>query len=46
MCGIWSCVFPGAFALLALTVPAQVLAVAWRSVAEVAVFSSIPRFSR
>ena len=43
MCGIWSCVFPGAFAL---TVPAQVLVVAWRSVAEVAVFSPIPQFSR
>ena len=45
MCGIWSCVF-GAFALLALTVPAQVLAVAWRSVAKVAVFSPIQRFLR
>ena len=37
MCGIWSCGF-GAFALLALTVPAQVLTVTWRRVAEVAVF--------
>ena len=46
MCGIWSCVFPGAFALTALTVPAPVLVVAWRSVAEVAAFSLIPRFSR
>ena len=45
MCGIWSRVFPGAFALLALMVPAQVLLVAWRSVAEVAAFSPIPRFS-
>ena len=36
----------GAFALLTLTVPAQVLAVTWRSVAEVAVFSPILRFSR
>ena len=43
MCGIWSCVF-GAFALLALSVPVQVLAVTWRRVAEVAVFSPIPRF--
>ena len=30
--------------LLALTVPAQVLTVTWRRVAEVAVFSPIPRF--
>ena len=45
MCGIWTCVFPGAFALLALMVPAQVLAVTWRSVAEVAAFTPIPRFS-
>ena len=44
MCGIWSCVF-GAFALLVLPVPAQVLTVTWRRVAEVAVFSPIPRFS-
>ena len=44
MCGIWSCVF-GAFALLALPVPTQVLTVTWRRVAEVAVFSLIPRFS-
>ena len=43
MCGIWSCVF-GALALLALTVPAQVLTVTWCGVAEVAVFSPIPRF--
>ena len=43
MCGVWSCVF-GAFALLSLLVPAQVLTVTWRTVAEVAVFSSIPRF--
>ena len=39
MCGIWSCVFPAAFALIALTVPAQVLVVALRSVAGVAAFS-------
>ena len=41
MCGIWSCVFPVAFAL---TFPAQVLVVALRSVAEVAAFSPISRF--
>ena len=41
MCGIWSCVFPVAFAL---TVRAQVLVVALRSVAEVAAFSPIPWF--
>ena len=41
MCGIWSCVFPVAFAL---TVPAHVLVVALRSVAKVAAFSPIPRF--
>ena len=45
MCCIWSCVF-GAFALLTLPVPAQVLTVTRRRVAEVAVFSQIPRFSR
>ena len=33
LCGIWSCVF-GAFALLTLTVPAQVLTVTGRRVAE------------
>ena len=44
MCGIWFCVFPVAFALIALTVPAQVLVVALRSVAELAAFSPIPRF--
>ena len=43
MGGITSCVFHGVFAL---PVPAQVLAVAWRSVTDVAVFSPIPRFSR
>ena len=43
MCGIWSCVL-GAFALLALSVPVQVLAVTWRKVAELAFFSPIPRF--
>ena len=45
MCGIWSCDFPVAFALIALTVPAQVLVVALHSVAEVATFSPNPRFS-
>ena len=44
MCGIWSCVFPVAFALIELTVLAQVLVVALRSVAEVAAFSPILRF--
>ena len=46
MGGISSCVFRGVFALLALPVPAQVLAVAWRSVTDVAFFSPILRFSR
>ena len=46
MCCLWSWVFPGTFALLTLTVPAQVLAAAWRSVAEVAAFYPIPQFSR
>ena len=41
MCGFWSFVFPGA---CALTVPAQVLVVALRSVAEVAAFSPNTRF--
>ena len=45
MCGIWYCVFTGAFPLLVLMAPAQVLAVAWCSFAAVAVFSLIPRFS-
>ena len=40
MCGIWSCVFRE----FALSVPVQVLAVTWHRVAEVAVFSPIPRF--
>ena len=39
MCGVWSFVFPEACALITLTVPAQVLVVALRSVAEVAAFS-------
>ena len=39
-------VFLGVFALLMLPVPAQVLTVTWRRVAEVAIFSPIPRFSR
>ena len=46
MCGIWSCVFPVAFALIAPTVPAQALVVALHSVAEVATFSPYPWFSR
>ena len=46
MCGFGSCVFPGTFALIALTVPAQVLVVALSSVAEVAAFSPSPWFSR
>ena len=44
MCGIWSCVFHLAFAMITLTVPAQVLIVAMRSVAVVAAFSPVPRF--
>ena len=43
MCVIWSFVFPGACALITLTVPAQVL-VALRIVAEVAAFSPNTRF--
>ena len=39
MCGFWSFVFPGSRELITLTVPAQVLVVALRSVAEVANFS-------
>ena len=46
MCGNWSCVFHVVFAMITLTVPAQVLIVALRSVADVAAFSPIPRFSR
>ena len=46
MCGICSCVFHVVFALLMLTVPAQVLVVAVRSVADVAAFSPNTRFSR
>ena len=37
--------FPGTFALITLTVPAQVLVVALCSVAVVAAFSPNPRFS-
>ena len=44
MYGIWSCVFPVAFVLIELTVPAPVLVVALRSVAEVAAFSPILRY--
>ena len=45
MCGVWPCVF-GAFALLALLIPAQVLTVIWCRVAEVAVFTPFRYFSR
>ena len=45
MCGVWSCVFHVAFAMITQTVPAQVLIVALRSVADVAAFSPILRFS-
>ena len=44
MCGIWSFVFPGACALITLTVQVQVHVVALRSVAEVAAFSPNTRF--
>ena len=44
MCGIWSFVFPGTCAPIPLTVPAPVLVVALRSVAEVAAFSPNTRF--
>ena len=46
MCGIWSCVFHVAFAMITRSIPAQVLPVAPRRVAVVAVFSPIPRFLR
>ena len=46
MCGVWSGVFHVAFAMITRTVPAQVLLVALRSVADVAAFSPIPRFLR
>ena len=46
MCGVWSGVFQVAFAVITRTVPAQVLIVALRIVADVAAFSLIPRFSR
>ena len=39
MYGVWSCVFQVAFAVITRTVPAQVLIVALRSVADVAAFS-------
>ena len=41
MCGVWSGVFHIAFAMITLTVPAQVLLVALRSVADVATFSAV-----
>ena len=44
LCGIWSFVFPEACAPIPLTVPAPVLVVALRSVAEVAAFSPNARF--
>ena len=44
LCGVCSFVFPGACAPIPLTVPAPVLVVALRSVAEVAAFSPIMRF--
>ena len=44
LCGV-SPVFSVAFALIARTIPAPVLVLALRSVADV-VFSPIPRFSR
>ena len=44
LCGVWSFVFPGACAPIPLTVPAPVLVVALRSVAEVAAFSPHTRF--
>ena len=44
LCCIWSFVFPGTCAPIPLTVPAPVLVVALRSVAEVAAFSPNTRF--
>ena len=38
VCVIWSCVCHVAFAMITLTIPAQVLAVALHSVAVVAVY--------
>ena len=46
MWGVWSCVFQVAFVVITRMVPAQVLIVALRSVADVAAFSPIPQFSR
>ena len=46
MCGVWSGVFQVAFAVITRTVPAQVLIVALRSVADMAAFSPILQFSR
>ena len=46
ICGVWSCVFQVAFAVITRTVPAQVLIIALRSVADVTAFSPILRFSR
>ena len=45
MCGFWSGVFHVTFAMITRTVPAQVLIVAVRSVADVAAFSPNPWFS-
>ena len=44
LCGIWYFVFPGSCELITLPVPAQVLVIALRSVAAVAVFSPNTRF--
>ena len=45
LCGV-SLVFSVAFALIARTIPAPVLVLALRSVADEVFFSPIPRFSR
>ena len=45
LCGV-SPVFSVTFALIARTIPAAVLVLALRSVADVAIFSPTPRFSR
>ena len=45
LCGV-SPVFSVAFALIGRTIPVPVLELALRSVADVAVFSPIPPFSR
>ena len=45
LCGVGP-VFSVAFVLIARTIPAPVLVLALRRVADVAAFSPIPRFSR